>query len=206
MKTPRTGILLACAWLAATPLPASSHLDDPAQLVSDTAGRILTRLNENHAQYHQRPELLKDVVREDLLPLLDVRYAGRLILGRSGRDASAEQLDAFTEAMSNLLINRYAEGLLQFRSEEQLEVLPLRGELNERMTRVRTRVRLESGGFAPVDYVFRRTDGGWKAFDVVVEGISYVTTYRNQIMPEVQAEGLDAVIARLNQGQLVLSD
>jgi phospholipid transport system substrate-binding protein len=95
---------------------------------------------------------------------------------------------------------------MRFRSREQLEVLPLRGDLNERATRVRTRVRLDTGGFAPVDYVFRNTDEGWKVFDVIIEGISYVSTYRSQIMPEVEANGLDAVIQRLASGDLVLQD
>ena len=146
------------------------------------------------------------MVREDMLPLLDMEYSARLILGRSGRDASQEQIDAFTDAMSRLLVDRYSTGLMRFRSQDQLEVLPLRGELDERMTRVRTRVKMESGGFAPVDYVFRKTGNGWKVFDVIIEGISYVTTYRNQIIPEVQASGLDAVIERVSSGELVLQD
>ena len=59
---------------------------------------------------------------------------------------------------------------------------------------------------APVDYAFHKTAKGWKAFDVVVEGISYVTTYRNQIMPEVKANGIDSVIERLNTGQMRLAE
>ena len=108
--------------------------------------------------------------------------------------------------MSNLLINRYSESLLLFSSEIKLEVLPQRGDLNEKLTRVRTRVTLPNGGQAPVDYAFRKTSEGWKAFDVVVEGISYVTTYRNQIMPDVQANGIDSVIERLNSGQMQLAE
>ncbi len=96
--------------------------------------------------------------------------------------------------------------MLEYRDREQIEVMPARGELDERMTRVRTRVRMESGRFIPVDYVFRKTDEGWKAFDVIVEGISYVTTYRNQIMPQVQELGLDEVTARLNRGDMQLQN
>jgi phospholipid transport system substrate-binding protein len=183
---------------------ASEHLVDPAEMLGETAGRILNKLNENHAEYSRDPALLRDVVRNDLLPMLDMTYSARLILGRAGRSASDQQLEAFSSAMSGLLVDRYSTGLLQFRSEEQLQVLPTKGKIDERMTRVRSRVRLKSGGFAPVDYVFRMTDEGWKAFDVIVEGISYVTTYRNQIMPEVQASGLDAVIERLTEGDLEL--
>lgn len=179
---------------------------DPAQLVSDTAGRILDALETRAAEFEQQPERVEDLVREDLLPVLDIQYSARLILGREGRTASEQQVVSFADAMSNVLIERYARGLLAYRSREQLEVLPLRGELNERMTRVRTRVRTENGTQIPVDYVFRKTAEGWKAFDVIVEGISYVTTYRNQIMPEVQSLGIDAVTTRLARGDLMLNE
>jgi phospholipid transport system substrate-binding protein len=135
-----------------------------------------------------------------------VDYSARLILGRAGRGLEEGKIDEFATCMSNLLISRYSKGLLTFASKIKLQVLPQRGELDEKLTRVRTRVTLPEGGEAPVDYAFHKTAEGWKAFDVVVEGISYVTTYRNQIMPEVQADGIDSVIERLNTGQLQLSD
>jgi phospholipid transport system substrate-binding protein len=111
--------------------------------------------------------------------LLDLDYSARLILGKAGRGVSPEQLDAFAQAMSNVLVNRYADGLLEFRSDDQVEVLPMKGNNTEKLTRVRTRIKLENGGYAPVDYAFRKTETGWKAFDVTVEGISYVMTFRN---------------------------
>ena len=95
---------------------------------------------------------------------------------------------------------------MYFNSEVEVRVLPQRGDLNEKMTRVRSRVKLPKGGEAPVDYAFHMTADGWKAFDVIFEGISYVTTYRNQIMPDVQANGIDSVIARLNTGQIDLPE
>lgn len=195
---------LALAWLTAVSAIADGELPD--QMITRAAGDIIAKIDGNFDAYSEDPSLLKQVVRDDLLPMLDMKYSARLILGRSGRSASDQQIDAFTEAMSNLLIDRYASGLMNFRSEEQLEVLPLRGELNDRATRVRTRVKLNNGGFAPVDYVFRKAPDGWKAFDVIIEGISYVSTYRNQIIPEVESKGLDSVIQRLNSGELQLKD
>ena len=75
----------------------------------------------------------------------------------------------------------------------QIDVLPMRGKNTEKLTRVKTRINLENGGFAPVDYAFRKTEGGWKVFDVTVEGISYIITFRNQISPRVEADGIDQV-------------
>jgi phospholipid transport system substrate-binding protein len=115
-------------------------------------------------------------------------------------------VEGFANAMSSLLSQRYAEGLLQFNSEDQIQVLPLKGNNSDRLTKVQTRIKLDSGGFAPVDYVFRKTENGWKAFDVSVEGISYIITYRNQFGPEIQKDGLDAVIARLESGEVQLPE
>ncbi len=178
----------------------------PEELIRSVAGSLLQKIGTNEAQYRANPSLLQDLVRTDLLPTMDVRYSARLILGRAGRGISEEQLTAFADTMSEVLISRYADGMLEYRNRDQLEVLPLRGELNEKAQRVRTRVRTENGTQIPVDYVFRKTDQGWKAFDVVVEGISYVTTYRNQIMPQVQEAGIDAVTERLARGELKLSE
>lgn len=180
--------------------------DDPVSLVEDVTVHIFEDVSNNLEHYNENPQALQEMVRKDLIPLLDVKYAARLILGRAGRGLSEEKINEFSDSMSNLLVSRYSQGLLHFSSEVELQVLPQRGDLNEKMTRVRTRVKLPTGGEAPVDYAFHKTPHGWKAFDVVVEGISYVTTYRNQIMPDVQANGIDDVIARLNSGQMELTE
>jgi len=199
-------LLLAITSILSGALYAQTQADDPFLLVENITGKIFADVTENLEEYTADPQALENLVRTDLMPLLDVNYSARLILGRAGRGIEKEKVEEFATSMSNLLIDRYSKGLLQFSSKIKLRVLPQRGDLNEKLTRVRTRVTLPEGGEAPVDYAFHKTPEGWKAFDVVVEGISYVTTYRNQIMPEVQANGIDSVIERLNSGQLQLSD
>ena len=199
-------LLVLLASLFSANLAAVDKNADPVTLVESITGQIFADVTENLETYSADPKLLDDLVRRDLMPLLDVDYSARLILGRAGRGLDKAKIDEFANCMSNLLISRYAKGLLNFSSKIKLQVLPQRGELDEKLTKVRTRVTLPEGGEAPVDYAFRKTADGWKAFDVIVEGISYVTTYRNQIMPEVQANGIDSVIERLNTGQLQLSE
>ena len=198
--------LLAGLFLLSDGLMAQSQAGDPVSLVEDINVRIFANVSENLEEYTANPEALKSLVRTDLMPMLDVKYAARLILGRAGRGIEQEKIDQFADCMTNLLINRYSDGLLYFSSEVELQVMPQRGELNEKITRVRTRVQMPNGSEAPVDYAFHKTADGWKAFDVIVEGISYITTYRNQIMPDVQANGIDSVIERLGTGQLELAE
>jgi len=199
-------LLLTVACVFSNALFAQTPANDPVSLVEEITGRIFADVAENLEEYTANPKALQTLVRTDLMPLLDVNYAARLILGRAGRGLSKEKIDEFSICMSELLVGRYSQGLLHFGGETKLWVLPQRGELNEKLTRVRTRVTLPSGGQAPVDYAFHKTPDGWKAFDVIVEGISYVTTYRNQIMPDVQANGIDNVIARLGSGDLELAE
>lgn len=179
---------------------------DPLTIISETTSQLLGTLDARREEFTADPEQLRAVVREDLLPLIDLEYSARLILGRSGRGATPDQIRAFSEAMSGVLINRYADGLLAFRSDEQIQVLPLKGENTDRLTRVRTRIRLENGSFAPVDYAFRKTDRGWKAFDVTVEGISYVITFRNQIAPRVEADGIEQVTREILAGNIQINE
>jgi phospholipid transport system substrate-binding protein len=199
-------LFLACACVSANLFADHIHGSDPVSRVEDVTVHIFADVAENLQYYTDNPGALQALVRTDLMPLLDVDYAARLVLGRAGRGIEQAKIDEFASGMSNLLINRYSKGLLYFSSEVKLRVLPQRGDSNEKMTRVRTRVQLPKGGEAPVDYIFHKTPEGWKAFDVIVEGISYVTTYRNQIMPDVEANGIDSVIARLNSGQLELNE
>ena len=203
----RINILLALLlYLISTGLFAQTDGDDPVSLVIKTNGTIFTELNNNFERYEAQPETLRAFIHSDLIPLLDVHYSARLSLGRAGRGIEKAKVEMFAEAMIDRLVNRYADELLNFRSPEPLMVLPQRGDLNEKLTRVRTRVILPSGGQVPIDYAFHKTPDGWKAFDVIVEGISYVTTFRNQIMPDVQANGIDSVIARLTSGELEISE
>lgn len=179
---------------------------DPLNIVQETMTHTLTVLDERREEFETDPSGLREVVRNDLLPLLDMPYSARLILGKSGRGISQQELDTFVDAMSTVLVNRYAAGLLQFQSRNQVDVLPMKGKNTEKLTRVRTRLKLENGGYAPVDFAFRKTENGWKAFDVTVEGISYVITFRNQIAPRVLSDGIAKVTEDLLAGAIEIDD
>ena len=179
---------------------------DPFTIIEETTSLILDALDERREEFTADPEQLRVLVREDLMPLLDLNYSARLILGKAGRGVSPEQLEAFSQAMSSVLINRYSDGMLEFRSDGQVEILPMKGKNTEKLTRVRTRIKLENGGFAPVDYAFRKTDLGWKVFDVTVEGISYIITFRNQISPRVTSDGIEKVTEEIRAGNIKINE
>ena len=178
--------------------------EQPAAIVRETSDRLFALIDGHRAAYEAEPSRLQEEVRRHLLPHVDTLYSARLVLGKHGRGLSADQVAAFADALSELLVRRYADGLLEFKSRDQVSILPDQGGNSERMTRVRTKVRLGSGSEAAVDYVFRKKDDRWQVFDVIVEGISYVATFRSQIGEEIRRDGFERVLRRLEAGDLQL--
>jgi phospholipid transport system substrate-binding protein len=189
-------LMVLAAWALA--------VEQPAAIVRETSDRLFTLIDDNRAAYEAEPRQLQEEVRRHLLPHVDTLYSARLVLGKHGRGLSADQVEAFADALSELLVRRYADGLLEFKSRDQVSILPDQGGNSERMTRVRTKVRLDSGSEAAVDYVFRKKDDRWQVFDVIVEGISYVATFRSQIGEEIRRDGFERVLSRLEAGELQL--
>ena len=177
---------------------------EPNQIIEETTAAALEMMRERREEFYDNPELLHEVVNRDMLPLIDVEYSARLILGRAGRGITQEQLNGFASAMSDLLLVRYSQGMSRFHADRTIEIYPMKGKNTEKLTRVRIRFQLRSGGFVPVDFAFRKTDLGWKVFDLTVEGISYVMTYRNQIAPLVAADGIDKVTDDIRKGTISL--
>ena len=176
--------------------------EEPAAIVRATSDRLFELIDTNRSAYQADPAPLQQEVGKQLLTNIDTLYSARLVLGQHGRGLPAEKVAAFSDALSDLLVRRYAEGLLKFKSRDQVEILPEQAGNTDRMTRVRTKVRLDSGSDAAVDYVFRKRDDRWWVFDVIIEGISYVATFRNQIGEEIRRDGFDRVLSRLQSGEL----
>lgn len=176
---------------------ASSQTQAPQQIVQGIIDELGAALDGHREELRQHPEQLIQVIDKILLPHFDIDYASLLVLGRHARDATPAQRVRFSHAFYNSITHRYAEGLLNY-TKGKVKVLPFEGDLNAKRSVVRTEVMLDDGKSLSVDYVFRKSsDGQWKAYDVVIEGISYVTNYRNQVDAEIQKEGIEGLIKRL---------
>jgi phospholipid transport system substrate-binding protein len=197
--------LVASALLSAVLLVSGARAADetlaPDALVRETAQRTLAALDERREELRTHPEKIREIVDQFLLPVFDLAYAGRVVLGPHGRDATPEQRKRFVQAFYNSLVRAYGKGLLEFTSDT-MRVLPYEPEKGAERTRVRTEVSLDDGTKVPVDYSLRLTDEGWRVYDVTIEGISYVANYRKMVAAEVSQKGLDGLIAELEAGEL----
>ncbi len=185
----------------------NTGVQEPEQVVKSIADELADKLEGHRQELKNDKEKLIDIIDGIFLPHFDIDYASILVLGRHAREASPAQRERFAKAFYNSITHRYAEGLLNY-TRGAVKVLPFRGELNNKRTIVRTTVRLDDGKSMSVDYAFRKTrQGDWKVYDVIIEGISYITNYRNQVDAEIRKMGLDGLIERLeSQGAGALED
>jgi phospholipid transport system substrate-binding protein len=168
----------------------------PQELVENSAKRMLVELDANRAMYAKDPAKLDALVANVLLPNFDTEYAARLVLGQTWRTATPEQRKRFVDAFYHSLLRNYGSALVDF-TADRFVILPYKGDPNDTTASVRTEVKRSNGDKVPVNFSLRKVDGVWKAWDVVIEGISYVKSFRTDFGSEVEQKGLDEVINRL---------
>ena len=181
-------------------LGASVDASGPGQLVQTAASAMLKDLDAHRAEYRSNPSKVHTLVDQVLLPHFDTDYSARLVLGRHWTAATDAQRQRFVKAFYKSLLNNYGDALVDF-TADKLKVFPYTGDANAPFATVRTQVRKSDGSQVAVNYSLRRTDQGWKAWDVVIEGISYVKSFRDDFSAEIDQKGLDEVIARLEAGE-----
>ncbi|MFC3652139.1 phospholipid-binding protein MlaC [Dyella humi] len=198
-------VAVAPAFAQSASSAQSSNASTPQAVVEDITHQLDTQIADHKAELQNNKPKLVDEINKIFLPYFDTDWASILVLGMHAREASPDQRSRFAKAFYNSLTNRYAEGLLDY-SKGTVKVLPFAGEVNPKYTVVKTMVTTDDKKQIAVNYVFHQTaDGQWKAYDVIIEGISYITNYRNQVDAQIKKEGLDSLIKELEtQGDKAL--
>jgi phospholipid transport system substrate-binding protein len=193
---------LACsAALAQAPAsPAGGGAEDPSAVVQSSAQSILAALDKDRDAYRKDPAKVAQLVNQYLLPHFDTEFAARLVLGLHWRDATPEQRKRFVDAFYHSLLSNYGAAITEF-TADRLKIFPTKVEADASRATVRTEIRRDTGDRISVNYYMRKTAEGWKAWDVVIDGISYVNSYREDFGPQIESQGLDAVIKRLDSGE-----
>ena len=157
---------------------------------------LLRELDANRAAITKDPTRLRALADKYLLPHFDVDYAARLVLGKHWRTSTDAQKKRFIDAFYQSLMRNYGDAVAEF-TADRLKLLPFKGDLTSGTATIRTEVKRSNGTPVPVNYTMRATPQGWKAWDITIEGISYVKNYRTDFGAEIDQKGIDAVIQRL---------
>ncbi|KLI99968.1 ABC transporter substrate-binding protein [Luteimonas sp. FCS-9] len=192
---------LAQARPAAAPA-ATAQAGSPSQLVLANSERVLTTLETRRAEFTRDRGALQRFITGEFDTMFDRDYAARQVLGRHGRGASDADVKAFGDALAENLMRRYGSSLLDFNTQLRVRIkseAPLPRGLG---VRVSSELLRSGGEPVPVDYLMRQSGGTWKVFDVMVEGVSFVRTFREQFDPELQRKPIQQVARELRAGQI----
>ena len=183
-------LLLACAALA-------QAQEGPDTLVKSVAEDTLGAIRADKDLQTGNPAKVKQLIESKLLPHFDTARMTALAMGRNWRAATPEQQKQLTEQFQSLLIRTYSNALTNYRDNKMI-YKPLRMNPGDTDVIVRTEVTRPGQAAVQIDYSMEKTADGWKAYDVVVAGVSLVTNYRDEFNDVVKSSGVDGLIKALS--------
>jgi len=186
------------AWLFVS--PALAQEVSPEQLVQKITGDVLAAVKTDKQLAAGDKDKAVKLAEEKVLPYIDFEYATRLAVGRSWRQASPEQRQKLVNEFRNMLVRTYSNSISAYEGQT-LKVLPSRGKGDNSAdeSTVRTQFVRAGGQPLPIDFQMHKAGGAWKVYDIVVEGVSLVLTYRSEFDAIVKQQGIDGLIKTLAQ-------
>jgi len=191
------GIVLSAVMLFVAAEPARAE-QRPDTILRETVDQLLAELDSNRSTLTADKCQLYSLVNRLVLPQFAVDKISRLILGKHFQAASTDLRNRFTRAFMDLMIRTYATAMFEYTGQEEIEYLPFVLDESARTALVQTRVRVPGQVPVPVDYAFLRiVDGRWQIYDVRLDGISLVLSYRRSYDQIIQSKGLEALVHAL---------
>ncbi len=193
--------LVLSAAMSAT--AAATATDSPQVILEQTAEQMFQSLKENRDSFRDNPTLVYDMVDTVLVPHIDFVRSAKWVLGRRyWTQATTEQRIQFINEFRTLMIRFYSAALVEYLRDHEIKenmivFLPYTGKPGENDVTVRSEVRRGDSPAVPVHYQLRLTDEGWKVYDVTVDGVSLIATYRTSFAETIRQQGIDGLIKTL---------
>ncbi|WP_376708425.1 MlaC/ttg2D family ABC transporter substrate-binding protein [Shewanella surugensis] len=172
---------------------------NPYSMIEGAANKTFASFHKEQAKIKADPNYLKVIIQDDLMPYIDSKYASYKVMGQYLRDSTKEQRNNFVKAFTSYLITTYAQAFTEY-TDQKIQFSPAKDFSNERMVNVDVQV-IEKGR-PPIKLIFkvrRLKDGTWKAFDLVAEGVSLLSTKQSEIGNLIRQQGIDKVTDTLNE-------
>lgn len=191
--------LLMVAMLVIAPLAVAADQSNPYVLMNQAAEKTFSRLKNEQAKIRQNPDYLREIVDQELLPYVQVKYAGALVLGRYYREATPAQREAYFAAFREYLKQAYGQALAMYHGQTY-QVAPEQPIGDATIVAIRVTI-IDPNGRPPVrlDFQWRKNSqtGNWQAYDMIVEGVSMITTKQNEWGDLLRQKGIDGLTVEL---------
>ena len=173
----------------------------PYVLMQQASDKLFADIKSNQAKIKKDPNYLRTIVRNDLLPYVQVNYAGSLVLGSHFKSTTPEQREKFFKAFSDFIEQAYAQVLTAY-TDQNIQIEPAKEVGDKNLVNIRVNI-MQNGGQAPIklDFKWRKNSktGEWQAYDMVAEGVSMVVTKQNEWSGILRQQGIDALTAQIQK-------
>lgn len=168
----------------------------PDELIKNTAQEVLAIVKQDKDIQAGSQKKVLELVDAKVLPHFNFTRMTQLAVGKHWRTATAPQKQALEAEFRNMLVRTYTKAFTVYRDQE-VEIKPLKAAPNATEVTVKTMIVKPGTPSIPVNYDMQKTPEGWKVFDLVVEGVSLVTSYRSTFSEQIQKGGIDGLIKTL---------
>ena len=173
----------------------------PYVLMQQASDKLFADIKSNQAKIKKDPNYLRTIVRNDLLPYVQVNYAGSLVLGSHFKSTTPEQREKFFKAFSDFIEQAYAQVLTAY-TDQNIQIEPAKEVDDKNLVSIRVNI-MQNSGQAPIklDFKWRKNSktGEWQAYDMVAEGVSMVVTKQNEWSGILRQQGIDALTAQIQK-------
>ncbi|AKA38354.1 phospholipid-binding protein MlaC [Yersinia ruckeri] len=191
--------LLMVALLVVAPLANAVDQTNPYRMMDDAAQKTFTRLKNEQPKIKQNPDYLRTIVHEELMPFVQIKYAGALVLGSYYKGATPAQREAYFNAFGKYLEQAYGQALALYHGQTY-QIAPDQPLGDANIVAIRVTI-LDPNGRPPVrlDFQWRKNSqtGHWQAFDMIAEGVSMISTKQNEWASILRTQGVDGLTQQL---------
>jgi phospholipid transport system substrate-binding protein len=177
---------------------AETTQPSPYAVLETVGNQLFTRIAANQQEIKKFPKLMDVIVEEELMPAIDYKYTAYRILGKHLQKTTKEQRAQFVASMRSYLVRTYAGALKQYKNQEVV-FEPAKATKNKRIVAVKTQI-VEMNK-PTIDVIFKmrknKKTGQWKAFDLVVEGISLLSSKKAELSRKIANHGVEQVSMEL---------
>ena len=191
-------LALAMALALAVAVSPGVAAEEPLTIVRSTTDKVLERVQSDKEALRADSAKMFSLVSELIFPHFDFNIMSQWVLGEHWNSADAAMQASFVEQFRHLLVRTYATALLEF-SDQEITYPEAKPTASANTAVVRQHIGQSGGGSIPITYRLHNKTGAWKVFDVSVDGVSLVKTYRASFGSMIRDGGLDGLIASLSQ-------
>ncbi len=170
----------------------------PEDVIRGTADEVINRIKSNRDELRGDPAKLHKLVNDVIFPHFDFPRMSQWVLGKHWKGSAPDVRARFLDQFKNLLVHTYATALLEY-SVQTISYFPVNQEVGSQLVTVKTEMQQPGSTSVPISYKMHSKDGPWKVYDVAVDGVSLISTYRASFASEIRRNGIEALIKNLNE-------